>query len=125
LDGTDEAKAVLKAASVLAGHYNAQLSLVHVVEIPPASSKIDSRLYTNDLIEAADLRLLELKAEFAVDAPHAVVVADVADGVCQEAVRRNADLIVVGRGRAQAAFNRIFSQLYSIVRHSPSPVLSI
>jgi len=125
LDDTDEARAVLKAASAFASGHAAELSLVRVVEMPPTSSDIDFGPYLNDLTEAANFNLRELKGELGVDAPHAVVVATVADGVCQEAVRRNADLIVVGRGCAQTAVRRMFSQLYSIVRQSSCPVLSI
>jgi len=125
LDDTDEARAVMKAAAAFAGGHNAELSLVRVVEMPPISYNIDFRHYANELTEAANFNLRELKSELGVDAPHAVVVAAVADGICQEAVRRNADLIVVGRGCAQTAVRRMFSQLYSIVRQSPCPVLSI
>jgi nucleotide-binding universal stress UspA family protein len=125
LDDTDEARTVLKAAAAFAGDHNAKLSLVRVVEMPPVSFTIDLGAYENELTEAAKFNLRELKGELGVDAPHAVLVAAVADGVCQEAVRTNADLIVVGRGCAQTALRRMFSQLYSIVRQSPCPVLSI
>jgi nucleotide-binding universal stress UspA family protein len=125
LDDTDEARAVLKGAAVFASGHNAELSLVRVVEMPPLVSNVDFSPYAKDLIETANFSLRELKGELGVDAPHSVVVAAVADGVCQEAVRRNADLIVVGRGCAQTALRRMFSQLYSIVRQSPCPVLSI
>jgi nucleotide-binding universal stress UspA family protein len=125
LDNSEEAASVLKAAATFACAYHAQLWLVQIVETPPAALEIDFSRYSKDLIDAADFRLRELKSELGVDAPHAVVEATVADGIRQEAVRRAADLIVTGRGRAQSAFSALWSRLYTVVRESPCPVLSI
>jgi nucleotide-binding universal stress UspA family protein len=125
LDDTDEAEAVLKAAAAFACAYQAPLRLVQVVETPPAALEVDFSRYTKDIMDAADFRLREMKGRLGVDAPHAVLDAMVAGGVCQEAIRRKADLIVTGRGRAQATFSRMWSHLYQIVRESPCPVLSI
>lgn len=66
-----------------------------------------------------------MKGRLNIDAPHTVLDALVADGVRDEAMRRRADLIVTGRGKAQIRFSRIRSHLYQIVRESPCPVLSI
>jgi nucleotide-binding universal stress UspA family protein len=125
LDDSDEAPGVLKAAAAFACTYHAQLALVHVVEMPPPTLEIDFSPYRKDLTDAADLRLRELKGQLGIDAPHAVLDAIVPDGVRQEAVRRKADLIITGRGRAQATFSRMWSRLYPIVREAPCPVLSI
>jgi nucleotide-binding universal stress UspA family protein len=125
LDNTDEAPAVLKAAAALASDYHAHLWLVHVIETPPATADIDFRPYYKGLVEAADFSLRELKGGLGIDAPHAVIHAPVPDGIREEAMRRDADLIVTGRGRGQAGFSKVWSQLYTIVRESPCPVLSI
>jgi hypothetical protein len=77
------------------------------------------------LMDAADFRLRELKGQLGIDAPHAVIDAAIAAGVSEEAILRKADLIVVGRGRAQDTFERIWSHVYPIVREAPCPVLSI
>ena len=125
LDDTEEAAAVLKAAAVFATEYDAPLWVVHVVEAPPATLEIDFGPYRKDLMDAADVRLRELKARLGIEAPHSVIDASVSDGVRQEAIRRHADLIITGRGRAQSTMNRIWSRLYPIIRESPCPVLSI
>jgi nucleotide-binding universal stress UspA family protein len=124
LDDSEEAAAVLKGAAAFAGAYHAQLSLVHVVETPP-TLEIDFGPYRKDLIDTADFRLRELKGRLGIRAPHVVIDATVAQGVREEAVRRKADLIVTGRGRAQATFSSMWSRLYPVVRESPCPVLSI
>jgi nucleotide-binding universal stress UspA family protein len=125
LDERDESEGVLNAAAALACAYRAKLSLVHVVEIPPATLDIDFTPYKRDLMDAADFRLRELKGQLGIDAPHAVIEGAVADGVREEAVRRKADLIVTGRGRAQTTLGSMWSHVYAIVRESPCPVLSI
>ena len=125
VDETPEAEAALRAAAAFARADDARLWLVHVVEAPSATFQIDFSRYERQLMEAADLRLRELKAQLGLDCPHAVIGRPLAEGVREEAVRRGADLIVTGRGRSQSAFGSFLSRLYSLVRHSPCPVLSV
>jgi hypothetical protein len=73
LDESDEAEGVLKAAAAFACNYQAQLRLVHVVETPPATLEADFSPYKKDLINAADLRLRELKKRLGLMVPHAVI----------------------------------------------------
>jgi nucleotide-binding universal stress UspA family protein len=125
LDDSDEAQGVLKAAAAFADNYRAQLWLVQVVQMPPVTMEIDFSPYKKDLIDASEDRLRELKAQLGINALHTVIEGAVADGVRQEAVRRRADLIITGRGHAQAAVGRIWSNVYPIVREAPCPVLSL
>ena len=125
LDDSDEAEGVLQTAAALASNYQAQLWLVNVVETPPPNLDIDFSRYKEELMDSADFKLRELKGRLGIHAPHVVVDGSIADCVRQEAVRRNADLLIAGRGRAQATFSRIWSSVYQIVRDSPCPVLSI
>lgn len=125
VDEGEEAEAVVRAAAEFAGVFGAQLSLVHVVEMPPATLEVDFTPYRQEVLDSADVKLRELMANVGLNVPHVVVNSTVAEGVRQEALRRQADLIVTGRGRAQASFSRLWSRLYPIVRESPCPVLSI
>ena len=125
LDDSSEAAAVLKAASVIASTYHAQLSIVHVVATPPSYPDIDLSAAIKALISRAHLGLRELKAQLGVDAPHTVVDALLEQGIHQEVVRRKADLLVTGRGHAIGTFSRVLSHLYPVIRDSPCPVLSI
>ena len=115
----------LRAATALAQCYRAQLSLVHVAETPRGALDIDFEPYKKDLMDAADHWLWQMKRTLAVDAPHRVVDAAPSAGIRETAIQRKADLIVVGRGRAQDTFGRMWSQLCPIIRESPCPVLSI
>src|SRR5579862_2875293 len=125
VDDTEEARVILKAAAAFASGHQASLSIIRIVEIPAATREIDFSPYKEEILSAADFKLRELKGEFGIDAPHAVIDAQIPEGIRQEAARTNADLIVTGRGHSQALFSTMWSRLYTIVRHSPCPVLSI
>lgn len=125
IDETAESECVLRAGAAIAASYGARLSLVHVVEMPPASWEIDVTSIRSQLLEAAEFQLRELQASLGAHATYSVVEGAVAGSVCREAARVHADLIVAGRGHAQATFSRIWSNLYGIVREAPCPVLSI
>ena len=125
LDSSHEAEGVLRAASSLASSYRADLWIVHVVPTPPAYPDIDLAEHTEMLNEASQCQLRELKAKLGVDAPHTVIDGLLADGIHHEVVRRKADLLVTGRGHTIGTFSRLWSHLYSIIRDSPCPVLSI
>lgn len=125
LDDTEEAEAVLRAAAALAKSYQAKLALVHVLETPPATLEIDFTPYRKDLIDAAHAHLRDLKARLNLDVPDLVIDAGISDGIREEVTRAKADLVVVGRGHDQGIISRVWSRLYSIVRDSPCPVMSI
>jgi nucleotide-binding universal stress UspA family protein len=125
IDETPEAEAVVRAAATVAKSYQANLALVHVIEMPPATPEIDFTPYRQDLIDAGHAHMRGLKGRLDLDVPDVVIDAGVANGIREEIVRRKADLLVVGRGHDQGIVGRVWSRLYSIVRDSPCPVLSI
>ena len=93
--------------------------------MPPATPEMDFSLYRQDLIDAAHAHMRGLKDRLNLDVPDIVIDAGISDGIHEEVVRRKADLLVVGRGHDQGIVSRVWSSLYSIVRDSPCPVLSI
>ena len=125
LDETPESEAILRAAAAMAKSYQANLALVHVLEMPPATPEIDFTPYRQDLIDAGHTHMRGLKDKLNLDVPDVVIDAGMSDGIREEIVRRKADLLVVGRGHDQGIVSRVWSRLYSIVRDSPCPVLSI
>jgi nucleotide-binding universal stress UspA family protein len=126
VDLGDETEVIVRAAMSIASSFEAQLSLLHVVEIPPPNLDLDLTSFKEDLVDAGNTGLTDLKAKLGVDIPHTALASGLtADGVRQEALAKHADLIVVGRGRAQGGLTRIWSRLYNIVCEAPCPVLSI
>ena len=49
----------------------------------------------------------------------------IADGIRDLALRKRADLVVIGRGAIQKGFGRLHSHAYDIIRECPCPVLSV
>ena len=125
VDSSDEAETVTRAAAAFAASHEASLSLAYVMEMPPVSMETAFGPYRDDFAAAAEARLVDLKAKAGVEAPHTVLDGPIAHAIREEAVRRDAGLIVAGRGQALGAFSRMWSHLYPIVRHAPCPVLSI
>jgi nucleotide-binding universal stress UspA family protein len=126
VDDSQEALSVLKAGAALAKSYNAKLAVVNVLGLPPMSMEIDYAAIRNDLLLAARQKLRETLATLKIEAPYDVVEGNVANALHDWAEsHHHADLLVVGRGHAQDGLGRIWSNLYSIVRESPCPVLSI
>jgi nucleotide-binding universal stress UspA family protein len=125
LDDSREAEGVLRAAASLASSYEAELHIVHVVPTPPPYPDINLAEYTEQMIDACHCQLRELKAKLGVDAPYTVIEGLLGDGIHREVVRRKADLLVTGRGHSIGTFSRLWSHLYSIIRDSPCPVLSV
>ena len=125
LDDSQEAEGVLRAAASIASAYRAQVWIVHVVPTPPAYPDIGLEEHIKQLTELSQIRLRELKAKVGVDAPHTVIDALLAEGIHHEVVRRKGDLLVTGRGHSIGTFSRLWSHLYSIIRDSPCPVLSV
>jgi nucleotide-binding universal stress UspA family protein len=125
LDDSEEAEGVLTAAAAFARSYDALLWLVRVVETPPATLEVDFSPYVKELMDGADFKLRELKGQLKINAPHVAIDGGIAESIRKEAVRRSADVIITGRGRAQERFSGLLSRLYPIVRQSPCPVLSI
>lgn len=125
LDSSLEAEGVLRAAASLASLYQAQLWIVHVIPTPPPYPEVDFSEHTAALKEAAHCRMHELTAKLGVIAPHTVVEGLLGDCIHHELVRRNADLLITGRGHSIGTFSRLWSHLYSMIRDSPCPVLSV
>jgi nucleotide-binding universal stress UspA family protein len=125
VDESEEAEAIVLAGALMAKTYGARLSIAHVVETPVAAVEIDYAPLRNDLVDAADRRLREIKEKTGTTAPHRVLDGAVADCIREEAARRHADLIVTGRGRIRGTLSRFWAHLYAIVRDAPCPVLSI
>lgn len=121
----EETEAVLRAACAMARKYEAELLIVHAVEIPPAAWEMDFAPYKKAILDAADAKVRKLRQETGISAPYEIVEGRPAEQIRQLAVDRKADLIVTGRGHAQGGLSRAWSQLYPIIREAPCPVLSV
>ncbi|MEI9811956.1 MAG: universal stress protein, partial [Acidobacteriota bacterium] len=126
IDDSDEARSVLTAGAALAASYRAELAVVHVLGLPPMSMEVDYAAIRNDLLEGARQKLRETLAAMNISAAHhAVIEGNITSGLHDWVAEHKGDLLITGRGHAQGGLGRVWSNLYSIVRESPCPVISI
>ena len=128
LDGSRLAEAALPAACSLAGTFDADVILLHVLERhPPAavhgephlSGAEDARAYLDAL--AGRLRRQAIEVHIRVHDPR---VGDVARAVCAEATACRADLIVIcAHGRTNLRDRLIGRTAARAVRHGSIPIL--
>ena len=123
IDMSGHSAAVLQMAGHVAETCGAALHVVHVVpaadtrlaQIESGIAAAKAREAYEDLAFAAEIRTpLETVESGAV-----------ADGVMDAVARRNADLLVIGRGRMQGVLGRLRTGAHELIRRSTCPVLSV
>ncbi|MBV8847869.1 MAG: universal stress protein [Bryobacterales bacterium] len=126
LDLAEGQKEIICGATDLAAKFNATVKLVHAVpaaEHVPGDTGGDE--FGNFLVRSAREHLENLQAGAGTDFELLVEPGPVAQTIRKVALETKADLVVVGRGLMQAAFGRLRSREYEIIRESPCPVLSL
>jgi nucleotide-binding universal stress UspA family protein len=120
-----EAVPLLRFTKELAADFGANVRIVHSVpqeEVRPYTY-FDRELH-EDLMKLAGQEIARLQLEagtnFSVSLTEGSIGQDVADIVLDQ----HSDLIVVGRGKAQATFGGLRTHAYDIIRQAPCPVLS-
>jgi nucleotide-binding universal stress UspA family protein len=126
VDGTPESAALMKWAGEFSKDAVATLRMVHVVPgmegvISPQTDRTRKRKIRD---EAGEM-LARLEASAGVNAPICVDVGNVAETICEEARRHDANLVVIGRGVLHETFGRLRTHAHAIIRQSPCPVLSV
>lgn len=126
VDGTEDSVRLIKWAAALAGDLGASLRLVHVI-----TDAVHSHRHTFDsgrdrgLRDDAEEAILKLEEAAGVSAPICLMAGSVTDSVHEEAIRHNADMVIIGRGKMQETLGRLRTHAYGIIRQSPCPVLSV
>jgi nucleotide-binding universal stress UspA family protein len=67
----------------------------------------------------------KLQAEAGTKLETVLEGGEVAAGVRGAAEQHRADLVIIGRGVMREAFGRMRTNIYSIIRESPCPVISV
>jgi nucleotide-binding universal stress UspA family protein len=113
VDGKPDCVSLIRWASEFSKDEGASLRLAHVV--PETEPDLDG----------ARESVGRLAASAGVDAPICVSAGHVVDTICQEALRHDSDLIVIGRGVLHERLGRLRTHAHAIIRESPCPVLSV
>jgi len=123
VEHNEEGLDVLKRATDLAQTLGASLCLLHAAPV------MDGIIFADDdprevrNVRRGEIAKMQRDAGTAFEA--IVESKEIGELVHQVATSRNADLVVIGRGKLQKGFGRLLTRAYDIVRESPCPVLSL
>ena len=125
IDTTDEAVPLLRFADALARELGAKVHIAHGV---PEAETRPSRYLDFDLhaylMDSAHVALSKLQREAGTEFPASIKASPIANAVSEAALEQNADLVIIGQGRAQQTFGRLRTHAYQIIRDAPCAVLS-
>ena len=126
VDGTEDSVATMRFACRLAQDNHAKLFLVHAV---PGAEVAPEKYFDTDLRryleQEARKTIAQLQETAGVAAQLCLGAGQVSHVVRDSALGHSADLVVMGRGRATRTLGRLRSNVYSIIRDAPCPVISI
>lgn len=122
---TEEAVPLLGFTRELALEFGAAVKLVHSV---PELETRPNRYFDFDLhrylMESARVEIAKLQRQAGTDFPLTVSGAGISNALAEAASEHGADLIVIGRGKAQKTLGRFQTHACEIIRYAPCPVLS-
>lgn len=126
VDLTEKSIPTMQLASKLAQDFQAKLWLIHAV---PGAETRPQKYFDADLQayleEEARKTIGELQLSAGVTAQLCLGAGEVPHVVREAALHHGADLLVIGRGKSTRALGRLRTNVYSIIRQSPCPVVSV
>ena len=126
VDPTDKSIPVMQFASQLARDFHAKLWLVHAV---PGAETRPQKYFDADLQasleDEARKAIGKMQEAAGVIAQLCLGAGEVPHVVQEAALHHGADLVVIGRGHATRTLGRLRTNVYSIIRQSPCPVISV
>jgi nucleotide-binding universal stress UspA family protein len=126
VDRTEDSVATMRFACRLAHDNHARLILVHAI---PGAEMAPEKYFDADLQDylEQDARktIAQLQESAGVAAPLCLGAGEVSHVVRDSALGHSADLVVIGRGHATRTLGRLRSNVYSIIRDAPCPVISV
>lgn len=126
VDRTEDSIPTMRFAYQLAHDNQAQLFLVHAI---PGAEVAPEKYFDSDLRQYleqdAKKTIGQLQETAGVAAPLCLGAGEVSHVVRDSALGHSADLVVIGRGRATRTLGRLRSNVYSIIRDAPCPVISV
>jgi nucleotide-binding universal stress UspA family protein len=126
VDQTEDSIATMRFAWRLADDSKAKLFLIHAI---PGAEVIPQKYFDADLrhyLEQDARKIIsQLQETAAVAAPLCLGAGKVSHVARDAALGHSADLMVIGRGRATHTLGRLRSNVYSIIRDAPCPVISV
>jgi len=127
VDLTSKSLPLMQWAAQFARERGATLKLVHAIPAatPPTSLDVDGDRFRASLFEMANAALANLQSEAGTKLETVVAAGEVATVIGEAAEENHADLVIIGRGVMQETFGRMRTHVYSIIRETPCPVISV
>jgi len=113
----------LEWATAIQKEFGARLTVAHAMACSGDAGHDGARAREMELTVRDDLARLQQR--FGTVAELVVEPGDPPKVVCDMAQRRQAGLLVIGRGSAAGVFGRLRTNAYAIIRQSPCPVVSV
>lgn len=126
VDGPLKSGPVVDWAAKFAAEMKADLYLVHAIPVPATWPERQlNQEYESVLRQNAREQIERYMQAANLHAPVRVVAGDVNTVVRDEALQRNADLVIIGRGMLDETLGRLRTHAYGIIRSAPCPVISV
>lgn len=126
VDLSPDATRVIRTAAVIATGYGAAVRIVHSIPArDPGISDTREQCFRQFLFDTAIEQLSARQKEAGTHFEIFIRQGCVATALKGEVENSDADLVVIGRGRLQEFLGRLRTNVGSIVRESPCPVLSV
>ena len=126
VDRSEDSLATMQFACRLSHDNHARLFLVHAV---PGTEVAREKYFDTDLRacleQEARKTITQLQEKAGVSVPLCLGTGEVSHVVRDSALGHSADLVVIGRGKATRTLGRLRSNVYSIIRDAPCPVISV
>lgn len=127
VDLTPKSLPLIQWTAAFARDHGATVKLVHAVpatEIRPGVD-IEGGRFRQFLFDVAQEDLAKLQQQAGTNWEAVVDGGDVAPVVRRAAEENHTDLAVIGRGVMQEFFGRMRTNVYSVIREAPCPVISV
>lgn len=122
---TEEAVPLLQFTRHLAQLLGAAVRLLHSVpELETRPDKYFDFDLHRYLMESARVEISKMQRQAGTEFPLSVSGLGIAHALAEAANQYGADLVVIGRGKAQKTLGRFQTHAYQIIRSAPCPVLS-
>jgi nucleotide-binding universal stress UspA family protein len=122
---TEEAEPLLRFAKNMADAFGANVRLLHVI---PEQDVREYRYFDVDfqkrLRELAEKEIAGLQQSAGTNFELVMTKGHIAHDAAEVALNHNADLMLIGRGKARGVFGSLRSHAAELIRLSPCPVLS-
>lgn len=125
VDLSSHSREVIQWGMKLASEHNADIHVVHAIDVNEESTNRGVLAVRRYLCEAALERWHLLEEELKFQAPLRVAYGSVSAAVRKAAHDLEADIVIIGRGQSKEALGRLRTHSYAIIRESPCPVISI